>query len=521
MLGSHAFVRPFGARARPLSCVLALLLSACGGGGGGGDGAPSVATAVTNPPPVSSGSGKPQVCAAGNPYRTDAESATTPGSLADEKRWLLDYMGAAYLWYPEIPAVDAGSPAYSNESAAYGSLEAYFEALKTKTITASGKSKDQFSFIYPTKQWKALSQSGTTLGYGAEWIFGSMTPPRSVQIAYVEPGSPAERGGLRRGDRVSAIDGVSIDDTSQAGVDTLNAALFPQTSAGHSFNLSRVGGAPVNAYMAPADVVKQPVLTAKTLDVAGKKLGYLLFNDHIATAEAQLITAVKQFQSEQISDLVLDVRYNGGGYLYIANELAAMIAGPARSSGKLFEQLRYNDKRAADTAQAAEQFSTQSCGLTADYRCASPAPLPALNLARVYVLTSASTCSASESIINGLRGIDVEVHLVGGTTCGKPYGFTAKDNCGVSYFPIEFEGTNAKGFGAYADGFAPSCAAADDLGRVLGDPTEGMLAAALSLRATGACPATAKSKSGMGKTEAVEPAGRLVRPPVRENRILL
>ena len=63
-------------------------------------------------------------------------------------------------------------------------------------------------------------------------------------------------------------------------------------------------------------------------------------------------------------------------------------------------------------------------------------PLPNLGLNRVYVLASAGTCSASESVINGLRGIDVEVIVLGSSTCGKPYGFTAKDNCGLSYFPV-------------------------------------------------------------------------------------
>lgn len=100
--------------------------------------------------------------------------------------------------------------------------------------------------------------------------------------------------------------------------------------------------------------------------------------------------------------------------------------------------------------------------------------------------------TASEAIINGPRGVNVDVVLIGGKTCGKPYGFTAKDNCGISHFPIEFAGVNAKGFGDYADGFvpgsgptvryAPGCTVADDLGHALGDPQEGMLATALHLQ---------------------------------------
>ena len=215
---------------------------------------------------------------------------------------------------------------------------------------------------------------------------------------------------------------------------------------------------------------------------------------------------------------MLDLRYNGGGYLYIANELAFMIAGPARTSGQVFERLRYNDKRSSDNANGNTPFIDTACLPDANFRCTSAQPLPTLNLARVHLLVGGSTCSASESIINGLRGVDVEVRLIGNSTCGKPYGFTARDNCGISYFPIEFEGVNAKGFGDYADGFAPQCAADDDLSRALGDPTEGRLATALHLRATGNCPLPpATPLSAQPRTRSAEPL--LLRPPVRENRV--
>jgi carboxyl-terminal processing protease len=134
----------------------------------------------------------------------------------------------------------------------------------------------------------------------------------------------------------------------------------------------------------------------------------------------------------------------------------------------------------------------------------------------VFILAGPGSCSASESIINGLRGIDVQVVLVGGNTCGKPFGFTAKDNCGISYFPIEFQGVNAKGFGDYANGFAPTCAVADDLSRQLGDPSERMLAAALSYRTTGSCPVAASS----GSQKPGVPQYTLLRHPVRESKVL-
>ena len=122
--------------------------------------------------------------------------------------------------------------------------------------------------------------------------------------------------------------------------------------------------------------------------------------------------------------------------------------------------------------------------------------------------------------MNGLEGIDVQVHRIGSTTCGKPYGFTAKDNCGISYFPIEFKGTNAKGFGDYADGFSATCPAKDDYSRALGDPAEGQLAAALYRLDNGVCnPALGRAAPAAAGSSA--PKGGLLRGPERENRIFL
>ncbi|MEO1359914.1 MAG: peptidase, partial [Pseudomonadota bacterium] len=140
-----------------------------------------------------------------------------------------------------------------------------------------------------------------------------------------------------------------------------------------------------------------------------------------------------------------------------------------------------------------------------------------LDLNRVFILATEDTCSASEAVINGLRGIDVEVVLIGDTTCGKPYGFFPQDNCGTTFYTIQFQGANDKGFGDFADGFIPAnssasfgisvpgCQASDDFTKVLGDETEGLLAAALQYRTAGTCPpVTTKatqfvaSKSGPG-----------------------
>ena len=232
-----------------------------------------------------------------------------------------------------------------------------------------------------------------------------------------------------------------------------------------------------------------------------------LRGDHILTAEQPLVTAIQQMRAANVNDLVLDLRYNGGGYLFMASQLAYMIAGPARTSGQTFERLQFNSKHTQidpGTGQALTPMPFLSTTTASQ-------PLPTLNLSRVYVLTGGTTCSASESIINGLRGVGVEVVQIGSTTCGKPYGFYPKDNCGTTYFSIQFKGVNAAGFGDYADGFSPNntvglagerlpgCSVADDFAAALGDTNEDLLQTALNRRIGQTCPVPSGSKPAFTK----------------------
>lgn len=515
----HALSFPATMACTPLALATMLALSACGGGGGNSStsSAPqsgNTGTAVT--PGVSTDTRPDMVKLAASCQQPrsgfSAAGVRYPdrqGSLSDEMKWVRSFVDETYLWYREVPA--------SVRAENYRTPVDYFEALKTPAITASGRPKDQFRFTYTTAEWEAMSYSGVELGYGVSWSStGENVYPRVWRVTMVEPGSPAASAGVVRGDTLVAVDGVSISDQSSSGIDVLNAGLFPQSAgASHRFTFNRNNGSTYTASFAARSLSVQPVQNVKVIDTPTGKVGYLLFNDHNAVAEGQLIAAINTLKAANVNDVVLDMRYNGGGYLALASELAYMIAGPGPTTGKVFERVIYNDKA---TPQQPLGFLASAAGLPAPASVATTAGtvLPHLGLRRVTMLTSPGTCSASESVINGLRGVDVEVNLIGGETCGKPYGFTPQDNCGTTYFAVQFQGVNAKGFGDYADGFQPTCRVSDDLSRPLGDTQEGMLSAALSYRSNGVCTASAQ------RFASGTPAAplRLVRPVVKEAAIL-
>src|SRR5690606_26783883 len=286
-----------------------------------------------------------------------------------------------------------------NRSPAQLALDNWFEALKTPALTASGSRKDRYSFTMATAEWNSLSQSGVIGGYGIEWIVSSGTRPRQARIAYVESSSPAAAGGLGRGDSLLAVtvDGRRIDfvDTAdQAEIDLLNETLFsPPTGTRATFTVRTNAGIERDVPLVAGDVRTTPVREARVIDSGGARIGYLLFNDFIVPAEGQLRNAFQSFQDAGVQDLVLDLRYNGGGYLYIASQLAWMIAPPANTAGKTFERSVYSDKRQG--AGSRLMFYSSSSG-QAGSNTTPGAPLPNLGLSRVYVLASKGTCSASE-----------------------------------------------------------------------------------------------------------------------------
>jgi len=449
-------------------------------------------------------------------YCESPRISTTTQAFADqqgsnflEKMWLRSWSEDIYLWYRELVDFDVDL---------IESPQDYFDTRKTNAITSTGTARDQFHFYRDTESYNQQVSSGSSIGYGVNVAILSSIPPRRIVVTSVEPNSPADIANIERGDEIITVDGADLIYGND--INTLNAGLIPgSANEVHQFQLKSVGtGSLKSVNLRSASIEAEPVhnTTVLTECSTGDKIGYLTFNTFgTYTAEAALENAFQFLSNNNVTDLVLDLRYNGGGFLAISSQLAYMIAG-SNSVGQTYYQTEYNDKYInsdpSGNAILPYPFYNRGLGLT------TPAGkvLPTLNLNRVYVLTSNDTCSASEAVINGLQGIGVEVIQIGGKTCGKPYGFVGTDNCGTTYFTVTFQGVNSQGFGDYPDGFYPSnsvnangsvsvkgCEVADDYSTALGNPNEGMLSAALEYRSSGTCPAlptVSSSQRSLSKT---------------------
>ena len=501
-----------------LALSASLAAAGCSGGGGGDGGGTGSTGGGTSPPPPppavttpvwAAGVFEPasdfkDLCAVVRPG-VDIEGNAfpdQPGSLVEEKFWLRSWTYETYLWNNEVADLDPGGPEDRLE---------YFEQLKTTATTPSGIAKDPFHFSAPTEEFLAERNSVPTASYGAALISFSVFPPRDYRVLFTEPGSPASeevlgQPKLVRGSKILTVDGVDLvfGGATQAEIDILSAGLFPATAGEtHTFVVEDPGAAGTRTVTLQAvDIAPEPVNRTAVIDTPTGKVGYILFNTFSPFAsEADVADAMTAMKAEGIDDLVLDLRYNGGGLLAVASQLSYMIAGDTATAGRTFEQLEFNgDAGIFDPVTGEINEPTPFLDIGLGFSLAPNEALDSLALSRVFILSSEATCSASESVINSLRGIDVEVILIGDGTCGKPYGFYPTDNCGETYFTIQFRGVNHKGFGDYADGFIPAndssiwgvrlpgCSVADDLDHELGEVDEALLAAALQYREDGSCP---------------------------------
>ena len=430
-----------------LLAMLGLLLASCGGGGSGSSPAALPATPVG----ASTTAASPAAALVASGYPGEPTTCT----LAGQKLWLDDYMADQYFWSANRPVPNAAA----------SNIDAYFDSqLFVPT--------DRYSFSQDIGQFNQFFIEGTRTGYGYSLAFSNSTQTK-LQVRTVEPLGPAAAAGLVRGDTVLSIDG--FGPTS-----IVNGSLTSVTTSGvrRIFSIQTVAGNTRTFTVVSRNFFLSPVLTDKVLTAAsGAKVGYVAYEDFTPGSLPALGAAFNRFRAAGVTELIVDLRYNGGGSVTVARALASMIGGTPLD-GKVFASIRYNaQNRASDFDYA---FASTRESLPA---------LPVEGLTRVFFITSSGTASASELVINSLYPFK-RVVTIGAATFGKPFGFQPRSACDTVYNAVNFETFNAVGDGRFIDGLPASCDVADDLNKALGDPTEKRVAAALGYIQTNLCPAS-------------------------------
>ena len=442
------------------------------------------------------------------------------GTMLDELFYLRSLTRETYLWRDDLTDMDPSD--YNQIQSSFGphvnEMNEYFQKLKTEQPTANGNPKDKFHYIQLTADYIDLVYGKPPPSYGINWVFLSeirtingqriLVAPRDMRVRYVEPDSPAAEKvagvpKVKRGDKVLQVNEADFIN----GNDDANLNYAFRAPRGRSTTfvlLDAETNQEKTVTLQSKDLDHKPVNQTTILEIDNEKVGYIHYTSFATkTSDSSAHNAIKELKTAGVKDLVFDMRYNGGGFLDVAAMIGYMIAGESNTKDKSFSKQQFHSG-AGNLDPVLNIVNTptpfHSTGQDSpSFSIPDGTKLDSLNLNKVYILTTQRTCSASEALINGLIGADIEVILIGDTTCGKPYGFYSQDNCGITYSTVQLQILNHKNFGAYADGLVPSsandgakvkgCKVAEDYSKQLGDRTEPLLAAALKYRKDGKCPA--------------------------------
>lgn len=367
--------------------------------------------------------------------------------LPEMRRWVDANMRDYYLFYDQVPVVTLGS---------YGDLSSLIDDLRVKP-------NDQFSYITDAEQANAQFTDGIKFGFGQ---LIAVTSNNEVRVTQVYPESPFGRASVKRGDYLERINGVPIFDAPEqdilalfgVGTDPVTMNFTIRTPTEESRELT----------ITSANFPIPTVMHHSEFRIDEKKIGYLLFDSFLETSQDELIESFDAFNASGITELILDLRYNRGGRVDIAAQLASLILGQ-QGNNQIFTTFALNRKYSELNQSINFPMSTATGSLN-----------------RVVVLTTEDSCSASELIINGLEPF-MDVVVIGSATCGKPYGSVGNEACGKQMNALQFEFVNANGVGGYYQGIAADCQVSDDLDRAIGDTTESLLNAALAYIQDGSC----------------------------------
>ncbi len=397
-------------------------------------------------------------------------AAQTAGSCSTVSQNLTvrDIMDEHYLWYRFIPDVDP---------ARFRSPEAYLDAIRYRPLD------ETFSYV--------TSRAATEAYYSNSQFIGLGLSPRvngsEMRLVQVFDGSPAEAAGLARGHRILEINGRSVERIIAAG--DLGEAWGPNSIGTEvSVVYETRTGERRGARMVKRLVTIPTVSLTRVFDLDGRKTGYFELRNFVEPSYEALDRAIASLREAGVSELVLDLRYNGGGLVDVAVYLASLIGGAA-TRGQVLGEMLHNDKNASEKETI--RFRSASSGL---------------ELMRIVVVTTRASASASELVINGLRPY-LPVVIVGDTTYGKPVGQYGFNFCDKTLAAVAFSIVNSRGEGDYFGGIPANCVAADDIEHDMGDEAEASLAEALHFVRSGAC--STSVSSSLGQPSPLERGARL------------
>jgi len=335
---------------------------------------------------------------------------------------------------------------------------------------------DPFSSVQDTAERTRFFEDGVSFGLGYNWRFDDND---DVRIRFAYDDSPFGRAGIKRGDIAVSVNGESLSDISDERLQELIGSQENPVNSIWTFIDGETGSTKAVS-VTPSEYRLNTVLDAKSYISQNFNgvVGHIVFNQFVETSVDELDTAIQRFIDDGVTELVLDLRYNGGGRSHVGARLASQIAGSI-----VHDQLKIRDLHN-------EKYSRF------DYERYFPEALPALDINRVVVLTTGSTASASERLISSLRPY-FEVVTIGSTTRGKAFSSNDRKYCGKTLSAMRTRGVNANGV-SVAGGISADCYAKDDLTNNFG-PGEGMLQSALNYLVDGSCqaaPTTIAARSG-------------------------
>ena len=398
---------------------------------------------------------------------SDEKDDITPSLQIDEEtlktnKFIRDSMSVFYFWNEEMPDID-----YSREE----DSEEYFYKLLHKD--------DHWSFITDDYQGLMNYFAGIqkSTGYSILPMYLEQNSNQVIAfIEYVHRNSPASEAGLKRGDMIYRIDGQIMTDQNYS--DLLSRTEFDITLAEFDGSFEVIE-APETIHIEAREMNLHPVLKSSITDTLGHKIGYLAYSSFIANYDTALVNVFNNFKAEGITDLVFDLRYNGGGSVSSAKLLGDILVPPG-NAGNTFIKEVFNDFL-TNEFEKDPSFSTDQLKIKFDNNENN------LNLERLYVLTTSSTASASEMIIYGLDPY-MDIIQVGDTTHGKYYASTTFADAQKKWAiqPIILRSANATNSVDWSIGLPPDHIL-DDLFYLmpnkyqLGDPDELFMAKAISL----------------------------------------